>query len=115
MSKTIKQFRQEPYGFFVDLDDAEAAVAVNPRTGEILLDEGIGEDRFDGAAISAGSFHEFALEPETGDEVRLVLRFGHGKSHVLGTTRKSAEASQWVQAASEAIMAISGESKATSL
>jgi hypothetical protein len=99
MSKSIIQFRHEPYGLFIDLVDVDAAVAVHPRTGEILLDEGDGSDRFHGAAISPTSFNEFHLIEKAGGSAELVLNFGCGRSHSLGSTTNCSDASRWIKQA----------------
>ncbi len=105
MSKSIIQFRHEPYGLFIDLLDVDAAVAVHPQTGEILLDEGDGSDRFHGAAISPTSFIEFQLREKAGGLAELVLNFGRGRSHSLGCTRNCGDASRWINQATGYIQA----------
>ncbi len=107
MPKQIKQFRKESYGWFIDLQDTEASVAVNPRTGEILLDEGTGEDRFDGVALAPGAFRDFRLE-ETGTESwSVTLEFGKNKTHVLGVTTDRDDAENWLREVTSAITRLS--------
>jgi len=103
MSKVIKQFRREAYGFFIDLEDTPASVAVNSGTGEIMLDEGSGDDRFHGAAISSEAFQDMSLRHVSDGRFQVVLSFGNNKNHVLGMTEDKATASSWIDDVIEAI------------
>ena len=62
--KIIKAFRREDYGLFIDLVDKTSSVCVDTETGDILFNEGDGDDRYHGAAISAKSFREFKISDE---------------------------------------------------
>jgi hypothetical protein len=101
--KRIKRFREEPYGWNIDLEDTEASVAVDPVTGDILLNEGAGADRFHGAAISRSAFYEFQLDELRDAEYQLVLKYSLTGVHVLGVTRDKSHAEDWIRSASEAI------------
>ena len=101
--KHIAKFRHEPYGWLIDLDDADGSLVVNERTGEILLHEGDGDDRFHGALISPEDFIEFAVERGVDDTCEVTLHFGEDKLHALGTTGDVERAHWWVRNANEAI------------
>ena len=97
MTKQIKQFRTESYGLFIDLEDTEASIGVNLNTGEILFDEGIGEDRYDGMALSPASFRGLRLEPSDEQDVwQVVLQYGKEKTHTLGITQDRSAALDWM-------------------
>ncbi len=49
--KKIISLREDERGFYVDLDDQPSAIAVNRKTGDVLLDEGEGDDRYHGAVL----------------------------------------------------------------
>jgi len=101
--KSIIAFRKEDYGWFLDLDDADASVAVDAKTGDILLNEGAGEDRFHNAAISRSAFHEFCLREFSGSMYELTLEHGLTGSHVLGVTGDKEQAETWIREATSAI------------
>ncbi len=93
--KEIKAFREEDYGWFLDLVDADASVAVDVRTGDILLDEG--------GAISRSAFHDFCLEKSHGSRYQLVLKYSLVGSDVLGITSNEKRAKEWISGAKSAI------------
>lgn len=101
--KVIRSFRKEDNGWFLDLKDADASVAVDATTGDILLNEGAGEDRYNGAAISRSGFYKFRLNDLPGSEYQLVLKFGLTDSHVLGVTGDKEGAKTWIREATSAI------------
>lgn len=88
---------------FIDLTDATASVSLDRKTGNLLLQEGAGKDRFNGAMITSDFCHGFTLSanPEGGWVV--ALRFGDHKSHVLGCTDDEAAALQWLKKAWDVI------------
>ena len=94
--KQIRAFRKEHYGLFIDLEDAPASLAVNPRTGEILLNEGDGPDRFDGAAISIKALPRFEAEAIGDQKWDIVLAYGNGRRHVVGRTDQHRAAQDWI-------------------
>ena len=102
--KVIKRFRKEEYGWCLDLDDAEASLVVDTTSGDLLLNEGAGEDCFHGAAISRSAFFQFALEELPDSSYQLVLKYGLTGSHVLGVTNQKAEAEGWIEKATSAIL-----------
>jgi hypothetical protein len=104
--KTIVNFRDEPHGFFVDLEGG-GKIGINRRTGEILLREGRGEDRFDGAVLSPEAFGSFAIRRcGNSEQWELILRFGRRKAHNLGRFSDFQNAEAWVNAATRAIRSV---------
>ena len=101
--KVIKAFRKEKYGLFIDLEDKTASVCVDIETGDILFDEGEGDDRYCGAAISAKYFKEFKISEELGDKSKLIIYFGNN-FHVLGNLNNVDEAKEWIKEATKIII-----------
>lgn len=95
--KRIKAFRKENYGWFIDLEDIDASVAIDPQTGDILLNEGQGDDCFHGAAILRQSFIGIALEQMSEAEFQVILKFGKERTHSLGATSQKEQAERWVR------------------
>src|SRR5438874_2074826 len=98
MSKKIVSFRDESHGMFIDLADRRASVSVDFATGDVLLNEGEGEDCYQGAVIDPAAVGQFELEPEL-ESARVVLQFGEGEFHVLGSTHDLVAAQAWVNSA----------------
>jgi len=103
MSKTIQGFREKDYGMFIDLTDAMSSVSVDRKTGNLVLNEGAGQDRFNGALITSDFCHGFTLSAAPEGTWVMALRFGNQKSHVLGTTDDEAGAMQWLKKAWDVI------------
>ena len=95
--KRIKAFRTENYGCFVDLEDIDASLAIDPQTGDILLNEGQGDDRFHGAAILRESIIGLSLEQVSEAEFQVILKYGKERTHSLGVTSQKAQADVWIQ------------------
>ncbi|WP_395753260.1 hypothetical protein [Prosthecobacter sp.] len=103
MNKTIQGFREKDYGMFIDLTDAMSSVTVDRKTGNLVLQEGAGQDRFNGALITSDFCHGFTLSSAPGGNWLVALRFGDNKSHVLGATNDEAGALQWLKKAWDVI------------
>ena len=103
MSKTIQGFREKDYGLFIDLTDAMSSVSVDRKTGNLVLREGAGPDRFNGALITSDFCQGFTLSSTPEGIWVIALRFGEHKSHVLGTTDDEAGALQWLKKAWDVI------------
>lgn len=100
--KTIKAFRQEPYGLFIDLVDAEASVAIDRKSGTMTLDEGDGNDRFYGAFLDPADVRSLVVKPLSGSSnCAIVLRYAKQREHILGETPDTVAALEWVNAANE--------------
>ncbi|MFN0074855.1 MAG: hypothetical protein ACKVY0_00090 [Prosthecobacter sp.] len=110
MSKTIESFRETTEALFIDLIDSFASVTVDTDTGDMLLFEGAGNDRFHGMLIAPGFFRGFALNLTEADDWEVLLRFGEGKSHSLGVTTSAEEATRWLRKAAEIIRAKQADS-----
>ncbi|MCF7789363.1 MAG: hypothetical protein K9N47_24790 [Prosthecobacter sp.] len=103
MSKTIQGFREKDYGMFIDLTDAMSSVSVDRKTGNLVLQEGAGQDRFNGALITPDFCHGFTLSAIPEGIWVVTLRYGDHKSHVLGSTDDEAGALQWLKKAWDVI------------
>lgn len=85
MKKRIVQFRYEPHGLFIDQEARPAAVAINPQTGRVLLNEGDGEACFQGALFLPEDIQELLLVTEK-NKGSIYIKFGQQQSHYLGST-----------------------------
>lgn len=94
--KTIKSYRYEDYGMFLDLEDSPASVAVNLKTGDLQLDEGDGDDRYNGAYLPATAVRSLVVRKVSENTWHVVLGFGKSDEHLLGATQDLAGANQWV-------------------
>ena len=103
MSKTIQGFRERDYGMFIDLTDAMSSVSIDRKTGNLVLQEGAGSDRFNGALITPDFCHGFTLSAIPEGFWLVTLRYGDHKSHVMGTTDDEAGAMQWLKKAWDVI------------
>jgi hypothetical protein len=103
-SKTIRELRIETYGLFVDLVDQPASLALDFDTGNILLNEGEGDNRFDRAMIEPTDLVWFQLSrTAVNDSWDLVLNFDETNSHNLGALNDVSMAIQWLNAANVAV------------
>lgn len=101
--KTIKAFRDEAYGLFIDLEDAPASVGIDNEGAALLFNEGDGEGdkdvRFSGAAIAREAVVALTLTPAAEGRFDLVLQYraktGTIRSHLLGTTPSPDQARAW--------------------
>ena len=74
MDKQIVTLGTDP--FYLGLADRECSLFVNPRTGDILMDEGDGEGRVNGAVLFADKeprFHTLP-GPDAGGQLLLSYR-----------------------------------------
>jgi hypothetical protein len=76
----------------LDLEDRPVAVAFNWKTGDFLLDEGYGPDRFQGAWVLFKSRLKLILQERT---VVLSLEFIEFQ-HPLGEAEREDNAGDWV-------------------
>lgn len=98
MGKQIAKLGVDP--FHIGLDDQACSVFVDPRTGDILIDEG--EGRLNGVVLYADKeprFYSIPL-PETGAQLLLSYR-----KHllVLGSYPDAAALRHWAQSANETL------------
>jgi len=88
---------------FIDLTNAMSSVSVDRKTGNLVLNEGEGQDCFNDALITPNFCQGFSLSATPEGNWVVALRFGDHKSHVLGTTDDEAGALQWLQKAWDVI------------
>lgn len=96
-TKKISYFNLES-PFYIDLEDAELSVFIDTRTGSILFNEGIGQDRLNNAVISSEDRPSFSLKQSSRDEADYIV-FITCKSfeYALGLTTDFAQARKWVE------------------
>jgi len=100
--KTIRKFQIEggvPRA--IDLTDQDRSVVLS-RTGDVLLQEGVGRGRLGGACIPADSVEGF--ETQTSSPTKLWVVFGRGARRIrylLGETDDAEAAAEWVRLANE--------------
>lgn len=78
MDKKIVKLGTDP--LFVGLADRECSLFINPRTGDILVDEGAGEGRVNGAVFYADKEPRFYVIPAPGGGGQLLLSY---RRHLL--------------------------------
>ncbi len=102
--KKIIAFRENDRGMFLDLEDQFAAIGVNRATGDVLLDEGSGDDRFNSAAILISNRPRFVLtDLDIGAEVLIEYGAVSRRTHSLGQTTDRESASRWVNSANSTL------------
>lgn len=99
--KNVSDFREDLKGFYIDLEDQFSSLAVNRQTGDLLLDEGEGNDRYNGALILQQSFPQFVTRPHRG-KLDIWLEYGkdHGV-HFIGTAVATRTAVNWILRANQ--------------
>ena len=101
MSKRIKNFLIDPPS--IQLDDEPCSLIVDDRNGNILLDEGDGDDRMNSAVLPARKSPRFAVSPSSG-EYRLEVNC-RGFNWLVGTTDDATAALEWAGAANTLLAA----------
>jgi hypothetical protein len=101
MSKRIKNFRVDPLS--IQLDDKYCSLIVDHRNGNILFNEGDGDDRMNGAYYPADNSPRFAVAPRDG-EYRLEVNC-RGFNWPVGTTADETAAREWAAAANAILVA----------
>ena len=97
--KIIQDFREKEDAMFIDLMDARGAICIDKNSGNILFNEGPGEDRYEGMASRASAFKKFlvsAIGKEGGGKVSLCFA---GQTHFLGYTTNFKLAWDWTHKA----------------
>ncbi|MFO1005717.1 MAG: hypothetical protein U0929_07155 [Planctomycetaceae bacterium] len=101
--KTILGFREDSKGFYIDLEDQFSAIAVNRSTGDLLLDEGDGNDRFHGAVILQRSNPRFQTRSGSG-KMSVWLVYGkNDNKHFIGNAIATWAAIKWIIGANQAM------------
>jgi len=93
--KTIAQFRVEPEGLFLDLVDQPASVFVNANTGHVLLNEGTGNDRYNGFLLESSMDVLFWVEDLGDEQWHVLLHLDRESFHILGMTRDLKSSVSW--------------------
>ncbi len=101
-NRTIVAFRRRDYGLFLDLEGG-GKVGVNPKTKEILFDEGPGEGALDGVVVPAGHFVEFVLDETLPGTWELSILLQDDWLHPIGVTGDLDVAARWVADATGAV------------
>lgn len=101
--KVIVDFREDAKGFYIDLADQFSALAVNRLTGDLLLDEGDGDDRYNGALILQKSNPQFVIRPHSG-KLRVWLEYGKDRNqHFIGESSATWAFAKWILSANQAM------------
>ncbi len=102
--KTIVGFRINDRGLFLDLADQIATLAVNRKTGDVLLDEGAGDDRINSAAILIRDLPRFVLtRADSGSRMHIEYGAVSRRHYDLGDVEDAEAAQAWVCAANAAL------------
>lgn len=101
--KEIRQFRSDSGQWIIDLAGRDSSAIVDGKTGDIHLNEGTGDDRFDNAIISRSAFARFSLNAVSNIQWELTVGFGLIGEHVLGTTSDKSAAEEWMRSATFAV------------
>lgn len=110
---TIKKFRDEPYGMFLDYENCPGGVAVNIDTGNVYLSDAPWHPPGPGSLvgmIDRADILNFQSHPTTKGSLKLELhcRFGAGDQETvyqLGETSETTIAQRWLNDANDAIAA----------
>ncbi len=93
--KTIVAFRTDAKGLYLDLADQPYAIGINRETKDILLDEGDGDDRYNGAVIFVKSNPRFEVQLRAG-ALEIWLEYGQERTrHFIGSTPAYRKAAYW--------------------
>jgi hypothetical protein len=96
MDKRIVKLSREP--FRVSLEDRTCSIFIDPKAGTILIDEGEGEDRLNGAVMYPDKAPTFSVAAEDGKGCELLLTYS-GFRLVVGTVNDAREAQLWASSA----------------
>jgi hypothetical protein len=99
--KTIVAFRTDAKGLYLDLADQPYAIGINRVTKDILLDEGDGDDRYNGAVIFVKSNPRFEFQLRDG-ALEIWLEYGQERTrHFIGSTPTYRKAAYWIKQANQ--------------
>ena len=102
--KTIVGYHETDRGLFLDLSDQIATLAVNRKTGDVLLDEGAGDDCINSAAILIRDLPRFVLiHAEAGARMQVEYGAISRRKYDLGSVENLETARAWVCAANLAL------------
>ena len=106
MDKRILRLSRDP--FRVELEDRSCSVFIDPKAGAILIDEGEGEDRLNGAVMYPDKAPHFSIGTETGETSVLLLDYS-GFRLLVGTVADLADAQDWASAANRFLATKAGQ------
>ena len=95
MNKIITAWGFDP--LLIRLADRHASLIIDDRNGNILMNEGDGDDRLNGAVLSPKRSPAFEIVPCSG-ALQLVVHYA-GLSFDLGTSKIDPLAAKWVEEA----------------
>ncbi len=102
--KTIVGYHDTDRGLFLDLAEQIATLAVNRKTGDVLLDEGAGDDRINSAAILIRDLPRFVLtHSEAGARMQVEYGVLSRRKYDLGSVDNPEAARAWGHAANLAL------------
>ena len=105
MAKRIVQLSLAP--FAVSLSDCPDSILIDPKAGNILIDEGDGDDRMNGAVLfpAKGPRFSVAMRDSLGAELHLQCRtFRWG----VGSVQEVREAEEWATLANAFLVSKAG-------
>lgn len=92
MDKMIDRLGFDPY--WIGLEDRFASLVVDSRNGVILMNEGDGEDRMNGAALFPDNSPRFRIEQGNG-KLQLMLEYA-GMNFPLGAVAADLDIRRWI-------------------
>ena len=102
--KTIVGYHDTDRGLFLDLADQIATLAVNRKTGDVLLDEGAGDDCINSAAILIRDLPHFVMtRSDSGSRMSIEYGAVTRRLYDLGKVEDANAAQAWVSAANVAL------------
>jgi hypothetical protein len=111
MDKRIVKLSREP--FRVGLEDRSCSIFIDPKVGTILIDEGEGEDRLNGAVMYPDKAPIFSVATEDGKGNVLLLNYS-GFRLVVGTVKDAAETQEWASSANRFLATKAGQTTGSS-
>ncbi len=111
MDKRIVKLSHEP--FRVGLEDRSCSIFIDPKVGTILIDEGEGEDRLNGAVMYPDKAPKFSVATEDSKGNVLLLTYSGFRLEV-GTVQDVKETQDWATEANRFLATKAGQTGETS-
>jgi hypothetical protein len=111
MDKRVVTLSREP--FRVGLEDRTCSIFIDPKVGTILIDEGEGENRLNGAVMYPDKNPVFSVATEDGESNVLLLDYS-GFRLVVGTVKDVKETREWATAANRFLATRAAQPEKTS-
>src|SRR5258708_26712854 len=96
MEKRITNVSYDPHT--VSLVDRMCSLFIDSKSGSIFVDEGVGEDRMNGAVFSVSNRPSFSVLIHEGRDHKLVLDY-RGIQCLLGVSDDANKLRQWAASA----------------